>query len=344
MGDRNTPHAPYDLLKVLRVLNRNCHFDGFDDVELFRLMSEPTALRSAALLPKAAAQLRQDIFVAAATGFQRDGYFVEFGATDGVYLSNTLLLERELGWTGLLAEPARVWHEGLASTRQARIDTRCVYSTTGQTVAFREVAADQALSTMVEYTGCDLHEPTRRTGQNYDVETVSLVDLLDEHGAPDIIDYLSLDTEGSELAILKAFDFSRYEFGVITCEHNNTPIRNDVLDLLVKHGYRRVLNGVSLFDDWYVHSSRIASLSESLPDWASVSHEEHSSDGVALSDKDRTLAQLQDTVLNLIVDRDAHKNALEKSMDVNEVLSKTIADLIVDRDAYKKLVERKGQK
>lgn len=35
------------------------------------------------------------------------------------------------------------------------------------------------------------------------------------------IDYFSLDTEGSEAAILATIDFTRIRFGVITVEHNN---------------------------------------------------------------------------------------------------------------------------
>jgi hypothetical protein len=34
------------------------------------------------------------------------------------------------------------------------------------------------------------------------------------------IEYLSIDTEGSELEILEAFDFKCFSISVITCEHN----------------------------------------------------------------------------------------------------------------------------
>jgi hypothetical protein len=51
-------------------------------------------------------QIRQDLFVLFALG-KTPGYFVEFGACDGVYLSNTFLLETYYGWSGLLVEPSK---------------------------------------------------------------------------------------------------------------------------------------------------------------------------------------------------------------------------------------------
>jgi hypothetical protein len=47
------------------------------------------------LLDKSRAQLRQDLFVLSETQYKRNGYFVEFGATTGIDLSNTYLLETE---------------------------------------------------------------------------------------------------------------------------------------------------------------------------------------------------------------------------------------------------------
>src|SRR5690348_1609742 len=48
----------------------------------------------------------QDIFVLFVVG-KHDGVFCEFGATDGISLSNSFFLESALGWSGVLAEPAR---------------------------------------------------------------------------------------------------------------------------------------------------------------------------------------------------------------------------------------------
>ena len=65
------------------------------------------------IAPKCKSQLGQEIFALIENDFKRDGFFVEFGATNGLELSNTHLLEKEFGWTGILAEPAKTWHEDL---------------------------------------------------------------------------------------------------------------------------------------------------------------------------------------------------------------------------------------
>ena len=36
---------------------------------------------------------------------KRKGFFIEAGANDGEFISNTLELEKKYGWTGLLIEP-----------------------------------------------------------------------------------------------------------------------------------------------------------------------------------------------------------------------------------------------
>jgi hypothetical protein len=76
-------------------------------------------------------QVFQDLFVVFVLKGKRNGFFVEFGATDGLNLSNTVILERDRQWRGILAEPAICWHAALKRNRSAMIDHRCVWSQTG---------------------------------------------------------------------------------------------------------------------------------------------------------------------------------------------------------------------
>jgi len=197
------------------------------------------------------AQLHQDIFVLLVTNFKKNGFFVEFGATNGVELSNTLLLEKSYGWNGILAEPARIWHKDLLKNRKASIETNCVWKTSGDIVNFNMVDMAE-LSTITEFSDRDGHHKQRENGMTYDIETISLNDLLKKHNAPKQIDYLSIDTEGSEFEILNNFDFNEYNISIITCEHNYTDDREKIFSLLSSNGYTRRFTGFSKWDDWYL--------------------------------------------------------------------------------------------
>jgi len=206
----------------------------------------------AANMLRSYSQLFQDLLVAFLLRGKRDGFFVEFGATNGIDLSNTLILERDFQWRGILAEPARGWHSALKSNRRATIDTRLVWSTSGERLEFKETDARE-LSTLSTFVGRDFNRSGRSSGVTYSVETVSLNGLLAEHCAPEQIDYLSIDTEGSECAILEAFDLLKYNVSIVTVEHNFCePDRQRIYSRLARSGFVRILESFSKFDDWYV--------------------------------------------------------------------------------------------
>jgi FkbM family methyltransferase len=203
------------------------------------------------------AQLYQDLWVLWSTQMKRSGYFVEFGATNGRDLSNTYLLEKTYGWRGLLAEPFPHWHAELRANRSAIIDHRCVWKASGEELSFLATDTAPELAGLESSAFDDRHSGKRRDrGRGIAVKTVSLLDLLAEHQAPDVIDYLSIDTEGSELTILEAFDFSRYRIGLITVEHNDhAEKREGIRQLLQRNGFTRRFEQFSRFDDWYVNES-----------------------------------------------------------------------------------------
>ena len=202
---------------------------------------------------KSKSQHFQDLYALASSGFRSGGFFVEFGATNGIKHSNTYLLEKSFGWNGILSEPAKCWHSSLYANRSCIIDNRCVWSTSGAQLEFVE-SASPSLSGVFQTL------KFRRASKSgkpllYSVPTVSLNDLLLEHNAPSVIDYMSVDTEGSEYKILSQFDFSRYCIKALSVEHNFTSDRKKLKSLLESWGFSRVHMTLSGCDDWYVRDS-----------------------------------------------------------------------------------------
>ena len=215
-------------------------------------LTREISVNQAELIGMAAkSQLGQDILALSVNGLFDKGFFVEFGATNGVNLSNTYLLEKDFGWGGILCEPARVWHRELKINRSCSIDTRCVSSRSNSLINFSE-APDAMYSTISDFLDQDHHVNTRAKSLVYQVETVSLRDLLVSHNAPETVNFLSIDTEGSEYLILEDFNFTEYKFKLICVEHNYSMNREKIFQLLTGNGYKRVLTELSQWDDWYV--------------------------------------------------------------------------------------------
>lgn len=195
-------------------------------------------------------QLGQDLWVLERLNWKTGGYFVEFGATDGVLLSNTWLLEKYFHWDGVCAEPNPTLFAKLKINRNCYTSQACVFRNSGERLKF--ILAD-AYGGIADCAHNDSHAPKRdaylRAGNDIEVVTVSLMDLLDQAGAPPVVDYLSIDTEGSEYAILEGIDWGRYAFRCITVEHNYGEQRSLIRKLLEGiHGYSVIERK---FDDWY---------------------------------------------------------------------------------------------
>jgi FkbM family methyltransferase len=203
-------------------------------------------------------QLFQDLFVLFIHNEKNNGTFLEFGATNGVELSNSFMLEKSFGWTGVLADPSPQWHSELIKNRpNTTVLTECIYSETGKKLDFF-VSEVGVLSTLEEFKNSDIQSMPGNTkarnasGYTFAVDTISLNDVILKYFNGTQIDYMSVDTEGSELLILKNFDFIKYAPKVVTVEHNFTDSEKELDDLFIKHSYRRYFKEFTQFDAWYV--------------------------------------------------------------------------------------------
>ncbi len=188
----------------------------------------------------------QDLWVLSRTNSKRAGFFVEFGALDGVGASNTWLLEKEFGWTGILAEPSRSSFEELRLNRSCLSDSRAVWDRSGEQLLFSEREENYLSSVKTNVEGSAI-------SNEYFVESVTLNDLLVEHKAPAEIDYISVDVEGSELRILNEFFKSRiFDVKYFTIEHNWREDKRALISLMKVNGYTSVFESLSYRDLFFV--------------------------------------------------------------------------------------------
>ena len=203
-------------------------------------------------------QLRQDLNVLEKYNFKRNGYFVDIGASDGISLSNTYILEKDYEWSGICVEPIFSDFIKLKSCRSSICVNKAVYSTSDIKMKFAVKNFNMCsglVETMDDKVVIDNKVYDRSVNNDLkeiiDVYTVTLNDLLKNCNAPNYIEYLSLDTEGSELEILKSVDFNIYKFGVIDVEHNFIePRRSEIRNLLENNGYKFYKE--NNFDDNYI--------------------------------------------------------------------------------------------
>jgi FkbM family methyltransferase len=177
------------------------------------------------------------------------GYFVEIGAYNGIESSNTYILE-QLGWNGVCVECNPKFYNELIKNRNSKNFPYAVYTTDGDTMDFYDSGGYAGLVKTNNHAHI-INDPIIK------VQTKTLPSILKEANAPNFIEYLSLDTEGSEFDILSTHDFETYKFGYICVEHNRVePNRSNIRRLLESKGYRHYReNGNTqwgVIDDEYI--------------------------------------------------------------------------------------------
>lgn len=191
---------------------------------------------------KSNSQLFQDLFVDKILN-KNDGVYCEVGALDGVTQSNSYYLEKELGWKGILCEPNKKYLQQLKKNRPNNIIILDpIYSENNKTVDFYEFDGGRS----------GIYDKNMGVA-NYKLNTITLNKVFEKNLVDNKIDYLSIDTEGTEFEIIKGINFEIYKPEIITIEHNyNIKKRNKIYKFLREKNYNRVFKSISRFDDWYI--------------------------------------------------------------------------------------------
>jgi hypothetical protein len=193
---------------------------------------------------KSRSQIFQDLFAYFFTNFKKKGTFIEIGGGDGVNLSNTYILEKKFKWKGIICEPDNRLHANILAKRKCFLETRPISGYSNKNIYFFFKGLYDS------YTKNNYNSSAKK------LKSISLNDLIKKYQLGKNIDFISIDTEGNELDIIKNFDFKKYKVKIFTIEHNfKKTVRDNIYKILTKNNYERVFKYISYMDDWYIKRS-----------------------------------------------------------------------------------------
>ena len=176
------------------------------------------------------------------------GYFVEIGACNGINASQCYFFEKYREWNGICVEPQKNYYESLSKNRK----NVCfdAISNTNSKVMFTEIPNKKMCSGITQKINDLENKRNFKIGKfrtqdiEYEVQSKTLKNLLDDYKSPQIIDWVAIDAEGCELCILKKFfeeNDNKYKILAFSLETNKTELK-EINEILINNNYIEIFN------------------------------------------------------------------------------------------------------
>lgn len=146
-----------------------------------------------------------------------NGFFVDIGAFDPVYFSNTYLLSKR-GWKGINVEPNPNSFERFRSMRPNDINSQVAVSDTEGIIPFKQ---EGPISKIVA------DQPRGHDVPIIEVNSLRLDSILDQNLPQDQkIDLMTIDCEGHDHVVLGSNDWSRFRPQILLVEEFSDSKKN----------------------------------------------------------------------------------------------------------------------
>ena len=196
--------------------------------------------------------------------YNKNSFFIEAGAHDGVTQSNTLKLEKEFGWSGLLIEAGWNLVQKCKINRSAPVEyTALVNKNYNKSTICGNFLSDSPISSIDTPPDYFLNNELlitefkdRASKYQIEVPANTLDTVLLKYNIQHI-DFFSLDIEGYELDILKDFDFNKFSINILLVETANRPFyQNLTRDYLDNRGFK-FIKQITGNDDLFIRKELI---------------------------------------------------------------------------------------
>ena len=180
----------------------------------------------------------------------KNGFFIELGANDGIRQSNTFYFEKNLNWKGILIEPIKTKFEKCKKNRSKKnffYNNACVsfnFKDSKIKTIYSDLMTTISDDRIVNEVDSEKHAldgkqylQKKETIKEFYSETITLNKILEDTKAPKLIDFLSLDVEGTEFEVLNGINFLNYNFKYIMVESRND---DKLIEYLTKKNYHYI--------------------------------------------------------------------------------------------------------
>lgn len=187
---------------------------------------------------------------------KKRGFYVDVGANDPDRFSNTRLFYKK-GWNGINIEPDAELFKKLSKKRKRDINLNIGIGKEASTLTFYKIIPHTLSTFSKEDAEASVKQGFRMVG-TVEVPIERLVDVLDRKAADKKIDFISIDTEGFDMDVLRSNDWNRFrprliciESVVHTIDGRNNEKQDEHKSYLASLGYERIFdNGLnSIYED-----------------------------------------------------------------------------------------------
>lgn len=178
------------------------------------------------------AQGKEDLILLRLFGKDHKGYYVDVGANNGIFISNTFALYRA-GWRGMCVEPNP---EAFAKLKSNRSQDVCLNVAVGAEPGVLQLNWQEGIT-----EGSFIDNAASAGGPKSTVEVRTLGSLLKAHDVPADFDLLSIDVEGYEMNVLKGLAWESFRPHIIILEYNaGGTVNNEAVEFVLEKNYRPI--------------------------------------------------------------------------------------------------------
>ena len=165
-------------------------------------------------------QFNEDLLLDLLLGQKQQGFYLDVGANDPSFNSNTKRFY-DRGWHGINIEPNFIAFNNIKNVRHRDVNLNLAISDHEGELVFYYLGNDSTLSTLDRKTAEKMALMLNLDIISQEVKTNSLANILDEQPAINQIDFMSVDAEGHDLAVLKSNNWHKYRPDIVMIESNN---------------------------------------------------------------------------------------------------------------------------